>query len=50
MRTTIHIDDDIWLRLRVEVETRRLAGEKATMGGILTKLLREAMARLAKKP
>jgi hypothetical protein len=49
MRTTVQLEKDIWIWIRLEVEKRRLAGEKATIGGILAKMLRAAMELAAKK-
>ncbi len=50
MRTTLELPQDVWIYARVEVEKRRLAGEKATLSGIIAKLLRAAIAGQARKP
>ncbi len=50
VRTTLSVPEDVWIAMRVEVEKRRLAGEKATLSGIIAKLLRAAIAGQVRKP
>lgn len=50
VRTTLVFDQDLWIAMRMEVEKRRLAGEKATLSGIIARLLRAAIAGQVRKP
>jgi len=49
MRTTLDVAPDIWIFVRVQLEARRLAGERATLNGIINKMLRAAMELSTKK-